>query len=330
MHNHIVDVAGLTIGHASDLTLASGVTVVMFDRPAVAAVAVLGGAPGGRELGLLDGDATIDRVDALVLSGGSAFGLDAAGGAQAALREAGRGLRVGSAIVPLVPQAILFDLANGGDKDWGRFSPYRDLGYAATVATSAESLSLGSIGAGTGATTARLKGGLGAASVRTASGHVVAALAAVNAVGTATIGAGPWFWAAPFESGREFGGRGWPACFTPADTLLRTKATVQPSTTIGIVATDAALTRAQAKRLAIMAHDGLARAVLPAHAPMDGDTIFAAATGRLPLTDPVRDLTALGHAATQVFARAVARGVYEATALDQPGALPAWRDRFAR
>ena len=291
---------------------------------------MLGGAPGGRDVGMLELEATIERVDGIVLSGGSTFGLDAAGGVQAALREAGRGAMFAGVRVPLVTQAILFDLTNGGDKDWGLFSPYRDLGYAAARSATAASPPLGTVGAGTGATTASLKGGFGAASALTPGGHTVAAYVAVNAVGTATIGHGPWFWAAPFEVGAEFGGRGWPARFAAADLNPRLKGARQPATTIGLVATDAVLTKVQAKRLAIMAHDGLARAVLPAHAPMDGDTIFAAATGRVPLTDPIRDLTALGLATTQVFARAVARGVYEATALDGPGALPAWRDRFGR
>jgi len=325
--NHsLTGIAGLRVGHATDLLLCSGVTAVLFDAPFVASVVVLGGAPGGRELGSLDPAMTVERVDAIVLGGGSAFGLDAAGGVQAALREAGRGFAVAGTRVPLVPQAILFDLANGGNKDWGRFSPYRDLGYQAACAAIADPVGLGSVGAGTGATTAMVKGGLGSALTVTAGGYTVAAMAAVNAIGTPLVGDGPWFWAAPFEIGAEFGGHGWPVRMGPEATALRTKGRVQPSTTIGIVATDAALTKAQAQRLAIMAHDGLARAVLPAHAPMDGDTIFAAATGARPLADP-RDLTELGHAATGVFARAVARGVYEATSF--PGGLPSWRDRFA-
>jgi L-aminopeptidase/D-esterase-like protein len=145
-------------------------------------------------------------------------------------------------------------------------------------------------------------------------------------VGSPLIGTGPHFWAAPFERDAEFGGRGWPASF---DTTLRAKAGRAPSTTIGLVATDAALTKAQAMRLAIMAHDGLARAVLPVHAPHDGDTIFAAATGLRPLREPVIELTELGHLAAQVTARAIGRGIYEATALPVSGALPSWRDRFA-
>jgi L-aminopeptidase/D-esterase-like protein len=203
-------------------------------------------------------------------------------------------------------------------------------------------IALGSVGGGTGATTAVVKGGLGSASAATRAGHVVGALAIVNAIGSPLIGTGPWFWAAPYERGDEFGGLGWPARI---DTTLRLKGgpgtdavggstagtgTVGTSTTIGLVATDATLTKAQAHRLAIMAHDGLARAVLPAHAPLDGDTIFAAATGHRPLGDPVAELTELGFAATLVMARAIARGVYAATALPVSGAQSAWRDRFGR
>ena len=190
----------------------------------------------------------------------------------------------------------------------------------------ARDLALGSVGAGAGATTATVKGGLGSASAVTSHGHTVAAIVAVNAVGSATIGDGPHFWAAPFERSGEFGGHGLPASF---DTALRAKGGRGTSTTIGLVATDATLSKAQAMRLAIMAHDGLARAVLPVHAPLDGDTIFAATTGMRAMAEPVIELTELGHVATQVMARAIARGVYEATALPVPGAQPSWRDRFA-
>ena len=323
--NLLTDVAGITVGNVEDLCLGSGVTAIVFDRPAVASVSVLGGAPGGRDTDLLAPHNTVDAVDAIVLSGGSAFGLDAAGGVQAALREQGRGIAIGAVRIPIVSQAILFDLLNGGDKDWGRFSPYRDMGYAAASATGC-AFALGSVGAGAGATTSTVKGGLGSASAVTPSGHTIAAIAAVNAVGSATVGAGPHFWAAPFERNGEFGGRGLPTMF---DTTMRVKGGRGSSTTIGLVATDALLTKAQAMRLAIMAHDGLARAILPAHAPLDGDTVFAAATGSRPMTEPVSELTELGHLATQVMARAIARGVYEATALPVPGAQPSWRDRFA-
>ncbi len=159
---------------------------------------------------MLDPGSSIERIDAVVLSGGSAFGLDAAGGAQAALRAAGRGGLFAGQRVPLVAQAILFDMANGGDKNWGLHAPHRDFGLEATRAAAAGQFALGSVGAGTGAATATCKGGLGSASARTPQGHSVAALAAVNAMGSATIGDGPHFWAAPFEQDAEFGGLGWP------------------------------------------------------------------------------------------------------------------------
>ncbi len=323
--NLLTDVAGIAVGNVEDLLLGSGVTAIVFDRPAVASVCVLGGAPGGRDTDLLAPHATVQAVDAIVLSGGSAFGLDAAGGVQAALREQGRGVAIGNVRVPIVSQAILFDLVNGGNKDWGKFSPYRDMGYAAANAISRD-FALGSVGAGAGATTATVKGGLGSASAVTSSGHTIAAIAAVNAVGAPTIGTGAHFWAAPFERNGEFGNLGLPVSF---DTALRVKGGRGTSTTIGLVATDATLNKAQAMRLAIMAHDGLARAVLPAHAPLDGDTIFAASTGLRPMTEPAVELTELGHFAIQVMARAIARGVYEATALPVPGAQQSWRDRFA-
>jgi L-aminopeptidase/D-esterase-like protein len=326
--NLITDVCGVSVGHATDFALGSGVTAIVFAAPAVASVAVTGGAPGSRDTDMLSPESTVDKVDAIVLSGGSVFGLDGAGGVLAALREAGRGLMFGPLRLPIAPGAIIFDLANGGDKNWGRFAPYRELGYAAATDVSNGTFSLGTVGAGTGATTATVKGGLGSASDVTPAGHTVGAIVVVNALGAATIGEGPHFWAAPFERGGEFGGRGWPATITRHDTALRTKGRPTPATTIGLVVTDAALSKSQAKRLAIMAHDGLARAVLPAHAPMDGDTIFAAATGARPLGDPLRELTELGHSATLTMARAIARGVFSATALLVGGAQPSWQDRF--
>jgi L-aminopeptidase/D-esterase-like protein len=334
--NLITDVAGIRVGHATDPALGSGVTAVVFDKATTASVAVLGGAPGGRDTQMLEPEYSVEAVDALVIAGGSAFGLDATGGVQAELRAAGRGLAVGlTARVPIVCQAILFDLANGGNKDWGLVSPYREMGLAAARAAAHGAFALGSVGAGTGATTATVKGGLGSASAVTEQGFTVAALVAVNAIGSPLVGAGPWFWAAPYEVNGEFGGLGWPGAM-PRDALaprfkggpLRGGPGI--ATTIGIIATDAGLTKAQCKRLAVMAHDGLARALLPAHAPMDGDTVFAAATGALPLANPNRDLTELGHAATLVMARAIARGVYEATALPAKGAQKSWQDVFAQ
>lgn len=328
MLNLITDIAGISIGHATDLNLGSGVTAIVFDKPATASGTVLGGAPGGRETALLDPSMMVEQVDAFVLSGGSAFGLDAAGGVQAGLRADGRGFAVGDVLVPIVPQAIIMDLLNGGDKDWGLQSPYRDMGYAAYRAAKPGRFDLGTVGAGTGATTATFKGGLGSASVTSTNGLTIGAVVAVNALGSAVVGEGPHFWAAPFERDGEFGGLGLPNAFSEKDTAMRIKGLNLTSTTIGLVATDAALTKAQAHRLSIMAHDGLARAILPAHLPADGDTVFSAGTGQKTMSGP-GDFMELCHLATLVMARAVARGIHAATALPQPGSQPAWRDRFA-
>lgn len=327
LHNLLTDIDGVAVGHATDLVLGSGVTAIVFDEPAIASGSILGGAPGGRDTALLDPSMTVETVDAFVLSGGSAFGLDAAGGVQSGLRELGRGFAVGPTRVPIVPQAILMDLLNGGNKDWGLHSPYRDMGYTAFKAASKDPFALGTIGAGTGATTATVKGGLGSASAVTSSGHRIAAIVAVNALGSATVGGGHHFWAAPFERGDEFGGLGMPPAFTDADVAMQIKGVRLTATTIGAVVTDATLSKAQAHRLSIMAHTGLARAVLPSHLFSDGDTMFAAATGRKALAGPA-DFLELCHLATLVMARAIARGVFEATALPHEGVQRSWRDRF--
>jgi len=325
--NLITDVAGVRVGNADDAALASGATAVVFDTPAVAAIDVRGGGPGTRESSLLDPAMTVERIDAIALAGGSAFGLDAASGVQAWLSEQGRGFPVRSARVPIVPGAILFDLLNGGDKNWGRYPPYRELGYTAAEAAAA-TFALGSVGAGLGAATATLKGGLGSASATARGQYTVGALVAVNAVGSAVVGDGPWFWAAPFERDAEFGGRGFPASLPPEALRFRAKGAPGENTTLAVIATDALLTKPQTRRLAIMAQDGLARALRPVHTPLDGDAVFAASTGAKPLDDPFVGLAELGAAAADVLARAVARGIYEATALPFPGALPSWRDRF--
>ena len=326
MKNLITDVAGVRVGHAEDTRAASGVTAIVFDAPAVASIDVRGGGPGTRESALLEPGTTVERIDAVALSGGSAFGLDACSGLQAWLAEQGRGFAIGPARVPIVAGAVLFDLLNGGDKKWGRYPPYRELGYAAAAAAG-DTFALGSAGAGLGATTVNLKGGLGSASA-TVLGFTVGAVVAVNAVGSVTAGDGPWFWAAPFERDGEFGGRGLP-CPLPADAqAFRAKGRTGESTTLALVACDAALTKSEAKRLAVAAQDGLARAIRPVHTPLDGDLVFAAATGTRRPTDPIGDLAELGAAAADVLARAVARGVYEAKRLPYPGGLPSWHDRF--
>src|ERR1700742_2387693 len=330
MNNLLTDIPGVRVGHAGDMALASGVTAVVFDQPMVAAMDVRGGGPGTREGALLDVANTVEKIDAIALSGGSAFGLESGGGVQAWLAEHGRGFAVRGAVIPIVPGAILFDLLNGGDKAWGRFAPYRDLGYTAAAAASTN-FALGSVGAGLGATTANFKGGIGSASAATQNGVRVAALAVVNAVGSVTVGDGPWFWAAPFEIGGEFGGRGLPGAFTPDMLAMRLKggpaANAAENTTLAVVVTDAVLTKPQARRLAMIAQTGFARAIYPVHAPMDGDVVFAASTGERQI-DPLVGLTELGMVAANVVARAIARGVHTATALPFAGALPSWRDRF--
>jgi D-aminopeptidase len=322
--NLITDVAGLRVGNAADPGVRTGTTVLTADRPFTAAVHVMGGAPGTRETDLLAPDRLVQEVDAIVLSGGSALGLDAASGVADALRAAGRGFDVGGQRVPIVPAAILFDLLNGGDKGWA-VNPYGALGRQALAAAAAD-FALGTEGAGYGATCRGLKGGLGSASAVLSNGLTVGALVAVNALGAPVVADGPHFWAAPWELGGEFGGLGLPATFPAADEPTPDKSP-GAATTIAIVATDAALTQAQAQRMAIAAHDGMARALVPSHTPFDGDLVFAVATGARPLADPLADGFALGHAAACCLARAIARAVFLARA--EPGdPLPAWQARF--
>jgi D-aminopeptidase len=333
MNNLLTDISGVRVGHAHDASVASGVTAVLFDKPAVASADVRGGGPGIRDGALLEPVNTVERIDAIALSGGSAFGLEAGGGVQAWLAEQGRGFAVGGALIPIVPGAVMFDMLNGGDKAWGRFPPYRDLGYAAAAAASGGAFALGSAGAGFGATTANFKGGLGSASAELANGVRVAAIATVNAVGSVSVGDGPWFWAAPFEQNGEFGGRGLPPTFTPDMLAMRLKggpaATAIENTTLAVVVTDAILTKPQVKRLAMIAQTGFARAIYPVHAPLDGDIVFAAATGEKTI-DPLYGLTELGAVSANVIARAIARGIYEAKALPYSGALPSWKERFGK
>ena len=341
MKNLITDIDGILVGNATDQTLKSGTTALICDKPMVASCMVLGGAPGTRDTDLLAPDETVQTVDALVLSGGSAFGLDAAGGVQGWLRKQGRGFAVGPVQVPIVPGAILFDLINGGDKGWDRQSPYWDLGWQAAEAAST-SFALGSHGAGTGALVAGLKGGLGSASMRMDNGITIGALVAVNAIGRATMGDSAHFWAAPFEQNGEFGGLGLPAerpqgldqpftkldaIRTPSTTATDGVGTAGGNTTIGIIATDAALSKAEAKRLAVMAHDGFARALWPVHTPMDGDLIFSLSSGTKPLPASEDAFAMLGAFSAATMSRAIARAVFEAKT--HPGDIfPSWQSRF--
>jgi len=325
--NLLTDIPGIRVGHADDALLASGVTAIIFDEPFVTAVDVRGGGPGTRETDLLDPARTMERIDAIALSGGSAFGLDAASGVQAYLRDIGRGYVVGTTRVPLVPGAILFDLLNGGDKNWGRYPPYRELAYAAAERAGAD-FALGSVGAGLGATTVNFKGGIGSASTVTDRGFAVAALAAVNAAGSVVVDDGPWFWAAPYEQNSEFGGHGFPAAVPARALAARTKGAPHQNTTLVVVATDAALSKSQTKHFAVMAQDGVARAIHPVHTPLDGDIVFGVATGHLSLANPPFDLMAIGTAAAQVVARAIARAVFQAIPLEFLQTPPTYKSKF--
>jgi L-aminopeptidase/D-esterase-like protein len=323
-------VPGLRVGHATDATVKTGVTVFLADQPAIAAVHVAGGAPASRETDLLRPGNLVSRVDAIVLSGGSAFGLSTADGVMAWLAEHGRGYAVGEARVPIVPGACLFDLLNGGAKPATRAlgSFYAGLGRAACEAAS-EAPALGSVGAGTGATTADLKGGFGMAGMVLPDGATVGAFAAVNAVGRVTVGSSPYFRAAAFERDGEFGGLGLPVPLPPdaVEIVVKRRFEAQTSTTLCLVATDCDLTSGEAHRLAVAAHDGFALAVFPAHTPFDGDTVFTLATGRRPLEDGPRTLLALCAAATEAVARAISRAVHAAE--PSPGDIvPTWRERY--
>jgi L-aminopeptidase/D-esterase-like protein len=329
--NLITDVPGVEVGQADDAGARTGVTVILPDAAAIAACDVRGGGPGTRETDALAPENLVDAVDAIVLSGGSVYGLAAADGVAAWLGARGRGYvlvgRDGVPPSPVIPAAILYDLANGGDKGWGEEPPYRKLGVSA-AANAGATFALGTAGAGFGAMAGTLKGGVGSASVVTADAITVGAIVAVNCFGSVTAPGGRAFWAAPFEIDGEFGAAPFAARLAGPDDWGRAKADpgVRANTTIACVATDVALTPAQAKRVAIMAQDGLARAIRPVHAPVDGDVVFALSTGRRPLGEPANlTLTRIGALAADCLARAIARGVYEAA--PWTGGHPAcWRD----
>lgn len=326
--NLITDVTGLTVGNAQDCVLKSGTTVLLSENgPMTTSYAVMGGAPGTRDTDMLEPDKTVPGVDAIVLSGGSAFGLAAAQGVMDVLAERGRGFQIHSARVPIVPAAIIFDLLNNGQKGWTE-NPYPTLGRSA-LANTTHDFALGTAGAGTGATDAQHKGGLGSASLVLPDGTSIGALVVVNALGSATTQSGKHFWAAPFEIGSEFGGLGPDPTANLQALLPSRKAAAMAqhgNTTIGVVATDATLDKAACKRLATAAHDGFARALVPSHTPYDGDLIFASSTARLgPPSDEVMPL--LGHYAAVCMARAIARAIWEATPSDDD-ALPTFRQEL--
>jgi L-aminopeptidase/D-esterase-like protein len=331
--NLITDVSGILVGQAEDQGGITGTTVVLAEAPAVASVDVRGGAPGSRETELLGADALVDRVDAVVLSGGSAFGLDAAGGVMEWLAATGRGFAIGSAMrspairVPIVPGAILFDLGFPGRRVWSGEPPYRALGRSAVAAAGKEFV-LGNAGAGLGATAGRLKGGIGSASVVLAEGVTVGAIVAVNSWGSAVRPGCGRFWAAELARPGDIEPQS-PIPETPLDPedFSECKAIAAgANTTIAVVATDAALDKGGCRRLAVMAQDGLARAIRPIHTPFDGDTVFALATGiGAPVAPAV--LLRLGHAAADCLTRSVMRALTMAEPL---GGVPSWRERWSR
>jgi len=324
--NLISDVPGVLVGHAGDPRSRSGVTTVLFDTAWVAAVDVRGGGPGLRETEALAAENLMGRAHAIVLAGGSVFGLAAADGVAASLSARGIGVRLrgDSTAIPIVPSAVLHDLGNDGDKNWGLSPPYRDLGMR-SLAGAAADFSLGSVGAGTGAMAGLIKGGMGSASSLVGEELVVGALVAVNSVGSVLMPDGKTFWAWPFELNREFGGGGAPTDAMdlgdpiPQESRLRELGRLQPgaNTTLGVVACNAALSNVECQRVAMMAQDGLARGVRPAHTPFDGDTVFAVASGALSLPNTeVRAATIarIGSAAADCLSRAIARAVYAARA----------------
>ncbi|TAJ68705.1 MAG: peptidase S58 family protein [Phenylobacterium sp.] len=326
--NLITDVPGLRVGQAQDHAVRTGVTVILPDAPAVAAADVRGGGPGTRETDALAPENLVDTVDAVVLAGGSVYGLAAADGVTAWLGARGRGHAMAEGIPrsPIVPAAVLFDMANGGDKAWGEDPPHRALGRRAIEAAGLD-FALGTAGAGYGALAGGLKGGTGSASVVTHDGYTVGAVVCVNSWGSVIAPGGRTFWAAPFELDGEFGGLGSAGLRAGPDEWGSAKRPVETrNTTIACVATDAILTPAQARRVAVMAQDGFARAIRPVHAPFDGDVVFAISTGLRPLTDPpAYALARLGALAADCLARAVARGIFEAK--PWPDAyVPCWRD----
>ncbi|GAN00067.1 endo-type 6-aminohexanoate oligomer hydrolase [alpha proteobacterium U9-1i] len=320
----------MSIGCAEDESARTGVTVIVPDTRAVCAVDVRGGGPGTRETDALQPENLVDAIDALVLSGGSVYGLAAADGVAAAMGAEGKGYGLielpGVPKSPVVPAAILYDLANGGNKAWGEAPPYAALGKRAYAARS-KSVQLGNAGAGFGARAGALKGGQGSASIVTSDGFSVAALACVNAFGSTTIPNARAFWAWPFEIDGEFGGvRPNANASFDAEDWGGAKFNPQPraNTTIALVATDAALTPSEAKRIAQMASAGMARAIRPSFAPFDGDVVFALSTATKSLNEPrALNIARIGSLAADCLARAIARGVYEASSL---GDAPAWRD----
>lgn len=319
--NLITDIPGLSVGHATNEPVRTGVTVLLCEPGWSAAVDVRGGGPGTRETDSLAPENLVGRAHAVVLAGGSVFGLAAADGVAAWLSERGAGLQLhrGTPAIPIVPCAVLHDLANGGDKNWGLAPPYRELGLNAAGAATSD-FALGSVGAGRGALAGLRKGGIGSASLDL-GGVMIGALVAVNCIGSVMMPDEKTYWAWPFELDREFGGKGPPqdpmdlSDPAPEEARLMAIGRLTPgvNTTLAVVACNADLSTSESKRIAMMAQDGIARAVRPAHTPFDGDTVFALASAQVVLDKtPLRaaQIGRIGSAAADCLARAIARAVH--------------------
>ena len=317
-HNDLTDVKGITVGHYTDTAAASGVTVAICSEGAVTGVDVRGAAPGTRETDLLAPQNLVQHAQAVVLSGGSVFGLAAADGVVRWLAKKGFGFPLDKGhVAPIVPAAVLYDLDRGSDfippinAEWGR---------EACQAATSNSVKIGSVGAGTGAWAGSIKGGLGSASFILDSGITIAALVAVNSGGSVIDPATGRPWEIGLQVGSEFGRQGKRAVILPP----QSKGAPIQNTTIAIVATDATLTKPQAQKVAQMAHDGMARAIRPAHTMFDGDTIFCMATGKQKLPEApgffsiplVQAISDIGHAAANCMARAIIRAILAATGIN--------------
>ena len=322
--NLITDVPGILVGNAQDKELLSGCTVLRSTTLLTGGISIVGGAPGTRDTELLGPDKTVSYIDGLVLSGGSAFGLDSASGVTKYFKEQKKGFKVGNHIIPIVPAAVLFDLSAGGNHNWTT-NPYVALGYEAAMSAST-TFSIGSFGAGTGATTVNLKGGLGSASLELSDGTIIGAVVAVNPVGSVVVGDSPHFWAAPFEMMEEFGGKGIASNFDVSK-KQETKLDMKSATTIGIIATNATLTKAEVSRLAAAAQDGVARSIYPSHTAMDGDLIFGVSTNDISPRISITDTIELENTASICMARAIARAVFSAKSSSRDK-LPVWRNKY--
>ncbi len=324
-HNGMTDVLGLQVGHYSDFDALSGVTVILSPQGAVAGVDVRGAAPGTRETDLLNPVNLVDKVQAVVLSGGSVYGLAAADGVVRWLSQKGWGFPLENGhVAPIVPSAVLYDLGRGHDfippitAEWGR---------RACQSANTDKQSNGCIGAGVGAHSGAIKGGQGSASVVLKTGLTVAALVAVNSLGSVVNPADGHLWERNLESDNEFGAQARRCVKLPPPAL----GAPAQSTTIGVIACDAMLNKSQACKIAQMAHDGLGRAIRPAHTMFDGDTLFCLATGAQPLPGMqgffdaahAQAINEIGQAAADCLSRAIIHAILAARSLGQ---MPAFRD----